>query len=282
MTDLTGRRQWRALLWLALFCSLHARADVVDSINEVRAAGCAGGTRAAPLQRNALLDEVARRVAGGASLHSAEQQTGYHALSAFSVTIGDVAADGNVRHVTETQFCPQSTKVNFREIGVWREGSDVWVIMAEPVTPPANSDRSAFSDRVLQLINSARASARRCGPALLPPVPPLTRNATLEHAAQDYAQDMATFNYLDHTGRDGTAPHERITRSGYRWSETGENLASGMATPDAVVDGWLRSPEHCSNIMDPAYTQMGVGFAVNPHSDFGTYWALEFGRPLGK
>jgi uncharacterized protein YkwD len=34
--------------------------------------------------------------------------------------------------------------------------------------------------------------------------------------------------------------------------------------------------------MDPAYTQVGVGFAVNPHSDAGTYWALEFGRPAGK
>jgi uncharacterized protein YkwD len=34
--------------------------------------------------------------------------------------------------------------------------------------------------------------------------------------------------------------------------------------------------------MDTAYTQMGVGFAVNPRDDTGVYWALEFGRPAGK
>jgi uncharacterized protein YkwD len=51
---------------------------------------------------------------------------------------------------------------------------------------------------------------------------------------------------------------------------------------EAVVDGWLHSPEHCANLMDTAYTQMGVGFAVNPRDDTGVYWALEFGRPAGK
>ncbi len=282
MTDPTRRYQPQALLWLALLGSLSVRADVVDSINQVRAAGCPGGTRAAPLQRSASLDEVAHKVAQGASLHSAQQQTGYHAASAFSVTIGDVPASGDVRHITETQFCPQSTKPNFREIGTWREGTDVYVILAEPVTPITTTDRGNYSERVLVLVNAARASGHRCGPALLPPAPPLTRNPTLERTAQEYAQDMATFNYMDHTGRDGSAPHERITRSGYRWTETGENLASGVPTAEAVVDGWLRSPEHCSNIMDPAYTQMGLGFAANPRSDAGTYWALEFGHPAGK
>lgn len=282
MTDPIRRRQWQPLFLAVVFFSLGARADVVDSVNEVRAAGCAGGTRAPALQRNAALDEVARRVAQGASLHSAQLQTGYRAASAYSVTIGDVPPDGNVRHITETQFCAQSTKANFRDIGVWREGTDVWLILAEPLSTVAASDRGAFSDRVLDLVNAARASARRCGAALLPAVPPLTRNATLERVAQEYAQDMATFSYMDHTGRDGSAPHERITRSGYRWSETGENLAKGMPAPDAVVDGWLRSPEHCANLMDPAYTQVGVGFAVNPRSDAGTYWALEFGRPAGR
>ena len=282
MTDRIRRRQWHLLLLATSLLSLGARADVVDSVNEVRAAGCAGGTRAPPLQRNSVLDEVARRVAQGASLHTAQLQTGYRAASAYSVTIGDVPADGNVRHITETQFCAQSTKANFRDIGVWRQGSDVWLILAEPLTTVGADDRGAFSEKVLDLVNAARASPRRCGSALLPAVPPLSRNATLERVAQEYAQDMATFSYMDHTGRDGSAPHERITRSGYRWSETGENLASGMPAPDAVVDGWLRSPEHCANLMDPAYTQVGVGFAVNPHSDAGTYWALEFGRPAGK
>src|SRR5438477_241343 len=103
-------------------------------------------------------------------------------------------------------------------------------------------------------------------------------NATLEHAAERYARDLATYGYLDHTGRDGSSPAQRITRSGYRWREVGENLASGIMKPEDAVAGWLHSPEHCANLMDPAFRQMGVAYAVNPRRD-GVYWALEFGTP---
>ena len=53
-------------------------------------------------------------------------------------------------------------------------------------------------------------------------------------------------------------------------------------SPEGVVMGWLAIPEHCANLMDSAYTQMGAGFAVNPQSRAGIYWALELGRPAGK
>jgi len=283
MTDLTPRCQLPTVLLLGLLLSPLARADIVDSVNGVRATGCAGGSKgAAPLRPSVRLDEVARRIAGGASLHTAEQQSGYHAVSSFSVSIADVPESGDVRAVIERQFCPQSTNPAFSEIGVWRAGTQVWLAFAQPFTPPAAPDRTAINARVLELINAARAAARRCGAAPYPAAPPLARNAILERAAQEYAQDMATFGYMDHTGRDGSAPHERITRSGYRWSETGENLASGVTNADALVEGWLHSPEHCANLMDPAYTQMGVGFAVSARNDASIYWALEFGRPAGK
>jgi uncharacterized protein YkwD len=90
---------------------------------------------------------------------------------------------------------------------------------------------------------------------------------------------MATYGYMDHTGRDGSSPAQRITRSGYRWREVGENLASGIMTPEDAVAGWLHSPEHCANLMDPAFRHMGVAYAVNPRNDAGVYWALEFGTP---
>jgi uncharacterized protein YkwD len=104
-------------------------------------------------------------------------------------------------------------------------------------------------------------------------------NATLEHAAGQYARDLASYGYLDHTGRDGSSAAQRITRSGYRWREVGENLARGIMTPEDAVAGWLHSPEHCANLMDPAFRQMGVAYAVNPGNDAGVYWALEFGTP---
>jgi uncharacterized protein YkwD len=282
MTDPRRRCQYRLLPWLLALLPFGSRADVLDSVNGVRRSGCTGGSKSQPLQPNTRLDEVARRLAGGASLHNAQQQAGYHALSAFSVNIADVPADGDVRQIIERQFCPQATNPAFRELGIYRQGSDVWLAFAAPVPGPTQLDPVAQDARMLQAVNAARAVAHRCGNGTYPAAPPLTRDATLERVAQEYAEDMATFGYMDHTGRDGSAPHERITRSGYRWSETGENLASGLADAENVVGGWLRSPEHCANIMDPAYTQMGAGVAVNPRDDTAVYWALEFGRPAGR
>jgi uncharacterized protein YkwD len=132
---------------------------------------------------------------------------------------------------------------------------------------------------VLELTNQARARARRCGPTPFAAVAPLTLNARLSHVARLYAQDMAAFGYMDHTGHDGSSPAARITRGGYRWREVGENLASGIMTPEEVVAGWLASPDHCANLMDPLYREMGVAFAVNSHRDAGVYWAMEFGTP---
>jgi uncharacterized protein YkwD len=282
MTDLRARYQYPTLL-LALLLPTLAPADVIDSVNAVRASGCEGKPGGvAPLRENSRLREVAHHLSQGASLRSAQQRAGYHALSSFSVSVSGVPADGDVTHILATQFCQQSINPAFREIGVWMENSQAWITYGEPFTPPAPADRSAISARVLEQVNAARAHPRRCGAAAYPAVPALTRNAVLEHAALEYAQEMATFGFMSHTGRDGSAPQERITRSGYRWSEAGENLASGITGADEVVAGWLQSPEHCANIMDAAYSQLGVAYAVNARDPAGIYWALEFGRPFGK
>ena len=278
MTDLRTRCQI-LLLVPALLGPPYAAADVVDAINAVRDGGCGGRVRAAPLRENERLDEVARRLSQGSDLTTAQQAAGYHAASSFSVSISHVPPSGDVERILATQFCQQSTNPSFREIGTWRRGTTVWIALAEPFAPPKTRERGAISRRVLELINQARARARRCGATPFAVAPPLTLNATLGRAAQEYSNQMATWGYMNHTGHDGSSPAERITRSGYHWREVGENLASGIMTPEQVVTGWLGSPEHCANLMDPLFTQMGVAYAVNPHDAAGVYWALEFGTP---
>ncbi len=278
MTD--PRRRCQRLALVAAVLPLAARADILDSLNSVRRHGCGEHpVRVAPLASSARLAEVARQLSGGAELHAAERLAGYHALSSFSVRISGVAPNGDVARIVGQQFCRQVTNPAFREFGSWRRGSDVWLALAEPFTPPAASARGAISHRMLELTNEARAQARRCGPTRFAAAPPLALNAVLSRAALDFARDMARHGYMDHTGRDGSSPAQRITRRGYRWREVGENLAQGVMKPEEVVMGWLRSPEHCANLMDPAFREMGVAYAVNPHDEAGVYWALEFGTP---
>ncbi|HXW74272.1 MAG TPA: CAP domain-containing protein [Steroidobacteraceae bacterium] len=280
MTDLRRGCHCARLLLAVLLLPAASSADVLDAVNAARRSGC--GTRSAalpPLRESARLDAVAQRLSQGEELRIAEQGAGYHAVSSFSVKISGVPPSGDVTNIVARQFCPQLTNPAFLDLGTWRIGTDVWIALAEPFRPPAPQDLAAISDHVLALTNQARSQARRCGTSSFAAAAPLAADATLAKVALAYAREMARYGYMDHTGRDGSSPEERIARGGYRWREAGENLASGIMTAEAVVDGWLASPEHCANLMYPLYREMGVAFAVNPHDEMGVYWAMEFGTP---
>ncbi len=261
--------------------SLPALADVAAAVNEARIRDCRANPGATSrLRENARLNEAARQLARGETLQNATRRAGYRALTSASLQITNVPTDRDVERVIGRQFCAQLGNRDLRDIGAYRRGSDVWLLVATPFVPPAPGDREAISRRVLQLTNEARGHARLCGSLPFSAAPPLTLGpATLERAAIEHTQDMARNNYMDHTGRDGSSPGDRATRAGYKWKTIGENLASGIVTPEQAVKGWVGSPHHCENLMDPQFTQMSVAYAVNPSSTGGVYWTQLFGTP---
>jgi uncharacterized protein YkwD len=260
---------------------LAARADVVEAINEARLRGCHADPGITPrLRENSRLNEAARRLSLGESLQNAARKAGYRSVTSASVQISNVPDDREVERIVSRQFCPQITSRDLRDIGAYRRGADVWVMVASPFTPPAPADRQAISRRVLELTNRARAQARRCGSEAFPAAPPLVlAPPPLERAAAEHSQDMAKHSYMDHTGRDGSTPADRVTRTGYKWRAIGENLASGILTPEDAVNGWVGSPHHCENLMSARFTQMSVAYAVNVGSNGGIYWTQLFGTP---
>jgi uncharacterized protein YkwD len=80
----------------------------------------------------------------------------------------------------------------------------------------------------------------------------------------------------------GTSPFDRIGQEDYAYSAAGENIAAGYGSPEAVVEGWLQSDGHCANLMNGAYTEIGVGYAFAEGSAFGHYWTQVFAHPLGE
>jgi uncharacterized protein YkwD len=279
MTEPPVLRQMIVLLVVAL-TPLTAAADVVQAVNKVRAHGCPGsrGTGVA-LRENPRLNAVARQLSRGIDLRRAQRDAGYHAVASASLQISEVPPNGDVERIVGQQFCAPSTEPAFREIGTFRRGTDVWIAVAQPFSPPATRDAAAISRRVLELTNEARSRARRCGSTSFAAASPLSLSAPLERAALEHSRDMAMNSYMDHTGRDGSSPADRITRSGYKWRMVGENLASGIMTPEEAVAGWLHSPHHCANLMTPGFTEMGAAFAVNAATDAGVYWTQTFGTP---
>ena len=173
-------------------------------------------------------------------------------------------------------YCRIVTNREFTDIGIERRGTDAWLVVAKPLDFPNTKNAESIARDVLALVNAARAKARKCNGTLLQAAPPLTLSTTLNKAALQHAQDMAKNSHFEHRGTDGSSPAERATRAGYRWRHVAENIAAGAPSAETVVDGWLKSPGHCVNIMGAQYRQMGIAFAVNPKSEAGIYWAQTF------
>jgi uncharacterized protein YkwD len=116
-----------------------------------------------------------------------------------------------------------------------------------PPEPPAPT----CTDDVLVCVNLARAANGLGG---------LAANATLDGAAQACADRMAASAQMTHSaGGPGG------------FSAWGENIAYGYPSAAAVFDGWMNSEGHRANILNPAYTQMGIGYAA------GNWWCQQFG-----
>jgi uncharacterized protein YkwD len=231
------------------------------------------------LHENARLDEAAHRLSRGDNLHNATAGAGYRAVDSTSVHITNVPHDRDVALILERQFCPQVMGADLHDIGAYRRGTDVWLVMAAPFSPPSPQEQDEIGRRVLELTNQARSRARRCGGVAFPAAPPLTHAPALEQAALEHSRDMAANDNLAHSGHDGSTPAERVTRMGYRWRIVGENLASGVLTPEEAVNGWIASPHHCENLMSPRFRQMGVAYAVNAAAEGGIFWTQVFAAP---
>ncbi len=122
---------------------------------------------------------------------------------------------------------------------------------------------------LLQLVNDVRKKGCKCGDTYYYPAGTLTWNSQLETAAYNHSKDMYQNKYFSHVAPDGSNGGVRIKRAGYKWMAFGENIATGYPNEKAVVEGWIKSPGHCKNIMGKAYKEMGV-------ARVGNYWTQEF------
>ncbi|WP_341770549.1 CAP domain-containing protein [Actinorugispora endophytica] len=120
---------------------------------------------------------------------------------------------------------------------------------------------NTLSAQVFALVNDERADAG-CGP--------VHSDERLVAAAQLHSEDMDANDYMSHTGLNGSGPGDRASAQGYdAWS--GENVAKGQRTAQEVMDAWMNSPGHRSNILNCDNKALGVG-------ESGSAWTQLFGR----
>jgi uncharacterized protein YkwD len=254
-------------------------ADLVDVANIVRTRHCGDASLPdKPLAASAQLDSAAEAVADGADVTAAIPAAGYRAKSSASIRVKTSRGqDDAVAKQLADNFCHLVANPEFADIGVFRRGKEVWLLLADGAPLPRPDD-AAFLDSVLKSLNLIRAKGGRCGGTKFPPSQPLTRSATLDEAARIHARDMAQNSFLAHTGSDDTDPGERATRAGYEWRVVAENIAAGQTSADDIAATWLESSGHCENLMDGKYSETGIAYALNPGDGRDIYWVQVYAQ----
>ncbi|WP_433391263.1 CAP domain-containing protein [Micromonospora sp. KLBMP9576] len=125
---------------------------------------------------------------------------------------------------------------------------------------------SSQAREVVRLVNAERTKAG-CGAVGI--------DDKLTTAAQRHSKDQADHRNMSHTGSDGSNVGTRLGRVGYAWRTYGENVAWNQQTPAAVMQAWMNSPGHRKNILNCAFTEIGVGVA----NSNGPYWTQVFAAP---
>lgn len=137
----------------------------------------------------------------------------------------------------------------------------VVAVHASPLPAPAPVSRGPELDVVTR--TNAERIAAGCSA--------LRVDSRLVTAARAHSADMVNRRYFEHNSPDGSTPLDRATAAGYP-DLGGENIAYGQRSAAEVMNDWMNSPEHRSNILDCEYTTVGVGLDRR-----GMYWTQDFG-----
>lgn len=132
-------------------------------------------------------------------------------------------------------------------------------------TAPVQHFRDDYEQRVVELVNKERSKEN---------LPPLQVSASLQESARVRAKEVV--KSWGHDRPDGKSFSSVIKLS---YCIACENLAAGQSTPEAVVKGWMNSPGHAKNIMNPKVTHIGVACYYDSSSKYKYYWGQLFIAP---
>ena len=121
---------------------------------------------------------------------------------------------------------------------------------------------SDYEKEVVELVNEIRKDYGLSA---------LKLNTELSAVARTKSADMREKGYFSHTSPTYGSPFDMMKSFGIKYKTAGENIAMGYKTPKAVVDGWMNSKGHRENILNPSFSEIGVGYVEN-----GNYWTQMF------
>lgn len=116
----------------------------------------------------------------------------------------------------------------------------------------------SYISQVLDLVNKERKANG------LSPV--TATNNSLNSAAQKRASEQSVS--FSHTRPDGRSWSSVLSDFNVSYRTAGENVAYGQSTPAEVMNAWMNSSGHRANILNSAYSEIGIGV----YKKNGTYY----------
>jgi len=122
---------------------------------------------------------------------------------------------------------------------------------AQPTTEPpvVPAPQTALSNEIVVLTNAERAKGG---------LAPLTVSACLTDQINHRTAVLVQEGRFEHD------PLQPVVDACGMGSGMGENLILGYSSAAAAVQGWMDSPGHRDNLMNPRYTKIGVGCTLGP------------------
>jgi uncharacterized YkwD family protein/spore coat assembly protein SafA len=139
------------------------------------------------------------------------------------------------------------------------------IYVGQKINIPSIDDVKTLEQQVIDLVNKQRANYG---------LPLLKGNWELCRVARYKSQDMINRGYFSHQSPTYGSPFTMMQNFGLRFSAAGENIAYGQRTPQDVMNAWMNSDGHRSNILSRVYNQIGVGVAKAANGTF--YWTQMF------
>jgi len=147
-----------------------------------------------------------------------------------------------------------------RRILLLLAAATVMVALLAPTASAATVRLTKIEKRVLTLVNAERTKRG---------LAPLRVQRSLTRAARVHSRNMAITPFFSHISPSGRTPGARVRSAGYtttgwtRW-RVGETIAWGtgaLATPEAIVYGWMHSRSHKRILLSRGFRDIGIGTA---------------------
>src|SRR3989338_1417880 len=153
-------------------------------------------------------------------------------------------------------------------------------IKKEIVTPPplrvekkAIPEAKLTPDGILLWTNAERTKAG---------LPALSPNSKLAESALAKVKDMFKNQYFAHESTGGKGVGDLVSEANYEFISVGENLAlGGFENDKALVDAWMASPGHRTNILGKSWMEIGVAVGRGTFESRDVWLAVQhFAKPL--